>query len=81
LASSLDARKVPEAQRAGIIADCNYEFRLYDDDGELYYEGVCKDLEQQSASDAFEPQDWAEYDSGCTRTDYRKIGETEWKTL
>ena len=59
----------------------NYEFRLFDDDGELYYEGKCKDLDQQDEESAFAPLDWAEHDAGCTRMDYRKKGEKEWKTL
>ena len=57
------------------------EFRLFDDDGELYYEGLCKDLDDQDADSAFAPLDWAMNDVGCTRMDYRKKGETAWQTL
>ncbi|MDR9847060.1 hypothetical protein [Herbaspirillum huttiense] len=59
----------------------NFEFRLFDDDGELYYEGKCGDLDKADQERAFEPLDWAMNDSGCTRMDYRKVGEREWKTL
>lgn len=57
------------------------EFRLFDDDGELYYTGLCLDLDDQDGDSAFQPLDWAMNDSGCTRMDYRKKGATEWKTL
>jgi len=60
---------------------CDYEFRLYDDDGELYYEGLCYRLDKASEQGAFEPLDWAANEAGCTRMDYRKKGEAEWKTL
>lgn len=59
----------------------NFEFRLFDDDGELYYEGLCKDLENQDEQSAFAPLDWAMNDAGATRMDYRKVGERTWETL
>ena len=63
-------------------ATMNFEFRLYDDDGELYYEGLCKDLDMADADHAFAPLDWATNDVGATRLDYRKLGTNdEWKTL
>jgi hypothetical protein len=62
-------------------AECDHEFRLYDDDGELYYSGVCLKLDQMSGDSAFEPLDWARADAGCERMDYRKKGETKWKIL
>lgn len=78
-------RSADDAQKADMLAtlkaEMNYEFRLYDDDGELYYEGLCKDLDDQSGDDAFEPLDWAMMDSGCTTMKYRKKGETAWQTL
>lgn len=50
------------------------EFRLYDDDGELYYEGRCHDDDEclnQSAA-----LSWAEGDSGCTTIQVlRMVGE------
>lgn len=60
---------------------CDHEFRLYDDDGELYYEGLCHRLDHAPEGSAFEPLDWAMNEAGCTRMDYRKKGETKWKTL
>lgn len=57
------------------------EFRLYDDDGNLYYQGLCKDLDQQDGDSAFQPLDWAMSDAGCTYMEYRKKGETEWRIL
>lgn len=50
-----------------------YAFKLYDDDGELYYEGVCTD-------ESFGPLDWARYDSGCTEIKYRQK-DGSWQTL
>ena len=57
------------------------EFRLFDDDCELYYEGLCENLDNQSGDSAFEPMDWFSNQSGCTRMDHRKIGATVWATL
>jgi hypothetical protein len=74
-----DAKK--EELRAAWIAECNYDFRLLDDDGEVYYEGVCLDLERMPQDGAFEPLDWARYRDGCTRMDYRRRGETKWRVL
>lgn len=70
-----------EALRTAWKKECNFEFRLYDDDGELYYEGVCKDLDQMGGDDALAPRDWAMAADGVTRMDYRKKGEKEWKIL
>lgn len=74
----------PEAKAARLqqFKDClNFEFRLYDDDDELYFTGLCRDLDQQSGDSAFEPLDWATADSGCTRMDFRKKGAETWETL
>ncbi|MEJ7807553.1 MAG: hypothetical protein WKG03_16710 [Telluria sp.] len=57
------------------------EFHLFDDDGELYFTGLCLDLDDQDGDSAFGPLDWAMSDSGCTRMDYRKKGAEEWQTL
>ena len=56
------------------------EFRLYDDDENLYFEGLCLDLDNQDGDSAFEPLDWAEQ-FGCVGMKYRKVGEKEWKWL
>ena len=54
-----------------------YRFRLYDDDGELYYEGRSDD---RNSDAAFAPLDWAMADSGCTRIDYLQ-DNGKWETL
>lgn len=53
-------------------------FKLYDDDGELYYEGASRDLGEEEER-AFAPLDWAMRNAGCTRLDYLKNGK--WETL
>jgi hypothetical protein len=54
-----------------------YEFRLYDDDGNLYYEGRSDDRDSE---DAFHPLDYGESDAGCVRIDYKQDDGT-WETL
>ena len=44
-----------------------HKFRLYDDDGELYYEGVATN---QDCESAFEPLDWGMANDGCTDIQY-----------
>jgi hypothetical protein len=59
-----------------------HAFRLYDDDGELCYEGIanrpfadlCEDM-------AFWPLDWATADVGATRLDYFDPTTGEWTML
>jgi hypothetical protein len=51
-----------------------HEFRLKDDDGEIYYEGRSDD---NTSEDAFEPLDWANAGSGCTSIEYLNDGEWE----
>lgn len=63
------------------VATLPYEFRLYDDDNVLYYEGRCADITQVPEEQAFAPQDWAMNDSGCTSTKFRKVGATDWEYL
>jgi hypothetical protein len=49
------------------------KFRLYDDDGELYYEGVLEDdddCENQTAA-----LRWGESMAGCTRITVERDGE------
>lgn len=53
-----------------------FAFRLYDDDGHLYYEGRSDDRDSEAA---FEPLDWAERYAGCTEIRYQ-YGNT-WETL
>lgn len=60
----------------------SYDFRLYDDDGKLYYEGRTADINEDEER-AFAPLDWATYKAGCTTMTYRLHGnyKTEWLTL
>lgn len=62
-------------------AECTEEFRLLDDDGECYYEGLCLDLDNQNEESAFEPLEWAARNDGCTTMQYRKKGAAVWRTL
>lgn len=62
-------------------ATMNYEFRLLDDDDEVYYEGLCKDLNDQCEDNAFDPLDWAMSNAGCAYMQYRKRGSKQWQTL
>lgn len=42
-------------------------FRLYDDDGELYYEGVFGDAEDDNGDTQYDAVlNFGEYDAGCT---------------
>ena len=53
------------------------KFHLFDDDGELYYEGL---MTKKYLDDfGFGPLDWAMADSGCTYLMYYENGE--WKQL
>ena len=48
-------------------------FRMYDDDGELYFTGECTDQ-------CFCPLDWGRADSGATEIKYQQP-DGEWETL
>ena len=48
----------------------SYDFKLYDDDGQLYYEGRTADINEDEER-AFAPLDWARYKAGCTIMKYR----------
>lgn len=56
----------------------NNKFRLYDDDGELYFEGIATN---QSCESAFEPLDWAMANFGCTEIKYLNNETKKWETL
>lgn len=75
----LSAPRLPSA--TVLAKQLPYEFRLLDDDGEVYFSGKCGDLEQADGDQAFEPLDWSESRYGCTEMQYRKVGEEEWRTL
>ena len=56
-------------------------FRLFDDDGHLYYAGrIDADWLDGDELAAFAPLRWAERDSGCTRMDYQRA-DGKWTTL
>lgn len=61
--------------------EMNFRFRLLDDDGNLNYEGLCLNLDQQDGDSAFEPLDWAMNDVGSTTMMYRKFFDCNWKQL
>ena len=44
-----------------------YRFKLFDDDGNLYYEGRSNDRDSE---EAFEPLDWSMFHAGCTSIEY-----------
>ena len=48
-----------------------YQFRLYDDDGELYYEGLCVE------NNSFYPLDEEQPNSGVTEIHYFNNGKWE----
>lgn len=52
------------------------KFKLYDDDGNLYYEGRASNQDDEVA---FEPLDWAMADSGCT--DIKYLYKGKWQSL
>lgn len=55
-------------------------FRLYDDDGNIYYEGEIDDVSLNGDEDeAFAPLNFGEVDAGCTRMDFFENGK--WQTL
>lgn len=65
----------------GLTKDWSDEFRLKDDDGEVYYVGRCDGLDDACEESAFAPLDYAMADAGCTSMEYRKVGTAEWKVL
>lgn len=60
---------------------CETEFRLLDADGNVCYEGVCHDLDNQDGDSAFEPLDWAEGLIGATSMQYGVKGSAGWREL
>lgn len=68
-------------QRAAFAQSLPYEFQLYDDDGELYYEGKCGDITDAPEHLAFAPLDYGMADAGCTTLKYRKAGVGKWEVL
>lgn len=64
--SSKEEREAVKAGKAGK----GTHFKLYDDDGNCYYTG--KYFGDPDSEEAFEPLNWAAYDSGCTYIKYRQ---------
>lgn len=62
-----------EAQ-AAFMNSAPWLFRLYDDDGNLYYEGAASHAD-------FDPLDWAENHAGATVMKVSKRGSSQWETL
>lgn len=63
------------------LLDMTYEFQILDADDNLYYSGICGDVNQANQLDAFEPLDWAADFAGCTTFKFRKRGTQEWIEL
>jgi hypothetical protein len=62
------------AKTEALLDKCTIPFRLYDDDDELYYEGL------GSNSSSFQPLDlFGMPNDGCTRLDY--FENDKWETL
>lgn len=64
------------SDRAKEIVKKGTPFRLYDDDGELYYEGRFLMTDDHTG---FEPLDWAMANDGCTEIKLFENGK--WATL
>jgi len=75
-----DGKRVQTFTTAG--DNLSWDFRLYDDDGKLYYEGRSADFDKDEER-AFAPLDWAASFAGCTTLTYRIHGNFggEWLTL
>jgi hypothetical protein len=59
------------------LSNFPYAFRLYDDDGNLYFSGWSNDRDSEAA---FEPLDDIQEDYGCTYIQYLQ-DDGEWETL
>lgn len=62
--------------------ELQYEFQLFDGDGEHYYSGRCDNPGEFDELEAFAPQDWAAGYAGCTVMKYRKFNtHDQWEVL
>lgn len=62
-------------------AEQKTKIKLYDDDHNLYYDGVTSDIDE-SEERAFAPLDWAAGYAGCTYMKYKDIKrQGEWMVL
>lgn len=74
------SKKVAEYKKLGYTK----HFKLYDDDGILYYEGYLhpENAEKHHEYDAeFAPLNWAMADSGCTEIKYRNKDTGKYETF
>lgn len=62
---------------ARVLPKYKYAFRLFDDDGELYFSGLATTRDDEAA---FEPLDATMGSYGCTEIQYRQDDDT-WETL
>jgi hypothetical protein len=72
--------KGTKEERQALATGMPYEFRLLDDDGEVYYLGRCGDIADAYEEQAFAPLDWAAGE-GAVSLEYRKAGTTGWEIL
>ena len=77
-----DNRTIQSADfNANIFAKAKHvQFKVYDDDGELYYRGLMSEKQFDTCDKVFEPLDWAAYDSGCTAMQYKRL-HGNWEVL
>jgi hypothetical protein len=59
-------------ERLAVAPSLPFEFRLLDDDGNVYYVGRANDQD-------FDPLDWAKGYAGCTEIQFRN--GKQWETL
>jgi len=64
------------------ITNLTNKFKLYDDDDNLYFEGIAQELgDDDDPEDEFNPLDWAMNDCGCTYIKYYNKKTKAWDTL
>jgi hypothetical protein len=75
----LGPRTITDAEEAALKANGGTAFRMYDDDGELYYAG--RYLGDPNSEEAFEPLEcFGTPNAGAVRIDYRQPSG-KWETL
>lgn len=72
-------RDATEGELAALARGEGTKFKMFDDDGELYYEGLF--LGDATSEGAFEPLDgFGRPNAGCERIDYH-VGHNKYETL
>lgn len=73
---------IPKHHQDALIAGDGLDFRMYDDDGNLYYQGrVVFDSDYQAEDMQFEPlTDFGMPYAGCTEIRYLE-DDNQWRTL